>query len=75
MKLRYTVEGTDADSGKFAATGFILGASPMDADSYQAAGAAAFAQLTQGRARFGEPGVTCRGPYKVSKFALEVARD
>jgi hypothetical protein len=33
----------------------------------------AFAQLTEGRAVFGFPGIGCRGPYSITKLVIERA--
>lgn len=33
----------------------------------------AFAELTQGKAVYGEPGVGCVGPYRITKMVIEAA--
>jgi len=72
MKIRYTVDGFDADSVLFSKTGVVEGANPVDRDLHWRAVAAAFEQLTQGRATFGKPGEGgCRGPYNITRFVLE----
>jgi hypothetical protein len=34
-----------------------------------------FAQLTNGKAVFGQPGVGCKGPYRVTKMVIELMSD
>ena len=40
-------------------------------DCLDAAMRDSFQQITQGKAVFGNPGVGCRGPYKINRFLIE----
>jgi len=72
MKLKYTVEGNGAGTLPFKAVGEVDGGSPVDPQALFAAAAAAFEQITQGKATFGRPGEGgCRGPYRIHRFILE----
>jgi hypothetical protein len=72
MKARFTVDGTAADGQTWFAEGSVTGEIP---EIFTAAMRDAFGQLTQGRAKFGQPGVGCRGPYKLRKFELLVIEE
>jgi hypothetical protein len=41
-------------------------------EAVQKAMMASFQKLTNGKARYGKPGVGCNGPYRVTKMILEV---
>jgi hypothetical protein len=76
MKLQFTVVGSGAGDVPYTLMGTVEGESPVDPAAQRRACEAAFLQLTSGAATFGKPGQGgCRGPYKVARFALEVAAE
>jgi hypothetical protein len=70
-KYNYEIEGTDVNGRTWKAIGSIP---PCDMMSiFDHAMQAAFAQLTQGKAVYGHPGVGCRGPYHITRVVLQDA--
>lgn len=73
VRYRWVVEGTAADGQTWRTAGVVdrlPGHFPhvtMDALT------TSFALVTEGRAEFGRPGETCRGPYTITR--LEVVRE
>lgn len=67
MISKYTVEGTASDGQTWMTEGSVNGDFP---DCLEDAMRAAFQQLTGGKAVFGQPGIGCRGPYKIKRFEL-----
>lgn len=68
MRHNYTVEGTAADGQTYTCAGEVQGDYP---NCLHEAMVAAFRQLTGGKAVFGKPGVSCRGPYTIARFELK----
>lgn len=68
----YTVSGTAAENQTWETSGRIQtdleGGFP---NMVQEAMRESFMQLTQGKAVFGNPGIGCRGPYKITKLLVE----
>lgn len=74
QKYKFTIEGTTGDGNTYTTSGVV---EEGGADIIRACHAAmhdCFQQLTSGRAVFGNPGVGCRGPYQVTRFVLEIAK-
>lgn len=44
-------------------------------DAFTAALRQSFEQLTQGKAVFGKPGVSCQGPYDISRIEIVKVKD
>lgn len=65
--MKYTVVGTAAGDQTWTCEGTVTTTFP---DCLEDAMRAAFQQLTQGKAVFGNPGVGCRGPYKITRFEI-----
>jgi hypothetical protein len=40
-------------------------------DLWQEMNLSTFAQLTEGRAIYGQPGVACKGPYDIDRIVIE----
>lgn len=76
MVINYTIVGT-ASGGEWTAQGSVnaeWGSTPSAVGAFDAAMRAAFQQLTDGNATYGNPGKGgCRGPYKIIRVHLEVA--
>jgi hypothetical protein len=67
MISEYTIEGTSAGGQTWKTKGRVSTDYPecmLDAMQHS------FLQLTQGKAVFGQPGVGCRGPYKINRVEL-----
>ena len=70
----YKMEGTAAGGQTWEVEGEVH--VPDGTDFSMIAGhamKAAFQQLTMGRARYGNPGIGCQGPYKINRFSTERA--
>jgi hypothetical protein len=67
MHCKFVVEGTAADGQTYKCEGEVDGTYP---EICTTACVAAFKQLTGGKAVYGQPGVGCRGPYKITRFEL-----
>lgn len=67
MIIEFTIDGTAADGQTWTAKGRISSDYPQ---CFQDAMAQSFQQITEGTAVFGQPGVGCRGPYKMKRFLL-----
>jgi hypothetical protein len=63
----YTIEGTDHSGNTWSTTGSVTG---EFMDCLSNAFRDSFMQLTRGKAIYGNPGVGCRGPYKVTRYLL-----
>lgn len=67
MTGEYTIEGTSAGGQTWKTTGRVSTDYPYCLED---AMRDSFFQLTHGKAVFGQPGVGCSGPYKISRFEL-----
>lgn len=67
MISEYTIEGTNAGGQTWTTKGRVEADYP---ECLQAAMRDSFRQLTRGKAVFGQPGVGCRGPFKIIRFEL-----
>ena len=70
MKYKYEISGTSADGQSWETKGEVLAADFIGVTD--AAAFDSFTQLTEGKAVFGKPGVGCRGPYKITRYVLEL---
>lgn len=68
--INYTASGTDADGKDWEVVGILNGSNPLELDAIVHLGRSVFQQLTNGKAQFGQPGVGCRGPYKIKMLTL-----
>jgi hypothetical protein len=72
IRYKYTVEGKEGGGETWRAQGFIETQNPGDfATVPQLAMRDSFMQLTEGKAEFGRPGVTCRGPYMITMLQVQ----
>jgi hypothetical protein len=73
MKYHYLVEGTAAATGQtWAASGIVATEQAGDFALVPThALREAFEQLTSGKAIFGFPGVSCIGPYAITRLLVE----
>lgn len=76
VKYKYELNGTAAQEQTWTVVGEIEIAGMGDFPSVpQVAMMRAFEQLTRGKATYGNPGVGCVGPYRVSKLTVELANE
>lgn len=69
------VSGTDANGEAWSVESRLDVIEPIDwARLYAAAIDGAFKTLTNGRAVYGKPGVSCRGPYRIAALHIEPDR-
>jgi hypothetical protein len=78
MKYKWTVEGTaarmigdGAEGQTWTTTGEIETGALEFHNALTQVMRQSFQQLTKGNAIFGQPGVGCRGPYAITRYALE----
>lgn len=72
MTYRYEITGAAADGQTWKTDGTLKTAGPGEfTETQMMAMKDSFAQLTQGKAVFGKPGVGCRGPYRVTRMLIE----
>jgi hypothetical protein len=70
---RWTVSGTAADGQTWETSGTVESVQPGNfPDVCGVALQQSFMDLTRGRAVFGQPGVGCRGPYKITRLLVEI---
>lgn len=67
MKYSYDIAGTAADGQTWETTGTV---ECEFVAAYDRAMRASFAQLTGGKAVYGEPGKGCNGPYKINRVEI-----
>jgi hypothetical protein len=65
---RYKIDGAASDGQSFQASGSIY---CEFHETFNAAMADTFMQLTNGKALYGKPGIGCRGPYDILKISIE----
>lgn len=69
---RYEVIGNDRDGHGFTITGYV---DDLPGELFhhviQVIEAEVFMQLTQGKAVYGHPETTCKGPYRLLKVTIE----
>lgn len=72
MKYKYEVHGCSAENS-WSTGGHLEAATAGEfIDLPMKALSTAFADLTQGKAVFGYPGVGCKGPYSITKLLIEL---
>lgn len=73
MKYSYEMSGKDsgAQTWKFTGTVTTKGAGEFLSVPGQAL-KQSFEALTQGKAVYGNPGIGCKGPYRVTKLVIEL---
>jgi hypothetical protein len=63
----FTVDGVNANGQPWSAEGIVI---CEFHDTFDWAMKQVFDQLTQGRARYGTPGIGCSGPYEVRRVTI-----
>jgi len=72
MTIKYEVKGTAADDNTWEVTGQLDVLAIHDFFHIcNMVGRDVFMRITEGRAVFGQPGTSCRGPYQITKFSWE----
>ena len=75
MKMLIKMTGTGADDQTWRVEDEIQVEPNTDfADLCDKAGSHCFLKLVHGKAVFGQPGVGCAGPYKISTFSFELVQ-
>jgi len=72
-RYRYQIAGVAQHGQTWFTTGEVYGEPVMQAIALAISDS--FVQLTEGVARYGQPGKTCQGPYVVSKIEIELLKD
>lgn len=69
---KYAIDGTAADGQTWQTSGSVATVTESDlSEAINEALRQSFMQITQGKAIFGQPGLACRGPYRIAKVVLE----
>lgn len=71
MQYKYEISGTAVRGQTWVTTGEVEIRDGMFYDMLMHIGSKSFTQLTDGKAVFGQPGVGCQGPYRITKFVVE----
>lgn len=73
---RYFVDGSDVNGEAFQITGYVDAvAGDVWTKVPEVIGSEVFIQLTNGKAVFGKPGLTCKGPYTIDTITIKLRKE
>jgi hypothetical protein len=69
---KYKIEGQTGSGNTWTTEGTVEGDIADPASLHTNVMRSSFQQLTRGRAVFGNPGAACQGPYKITRYTVEL---